>query len=340
LAELISVVLPTRDRPQLLVEAIASVVQQRHREWELLVVNDGGESVAEVVRRSHDPRVRLIELPRALGPAAARNVALGVGRGTIVAYLDDDDLILPDHLALLAEALAGAGTPPVAYTDIEHVALREAPDGAWREVGRERAGRAFAARDLQLQNFVPLICLAHTQERWREVGGFDPGLSKLEDWELLLRLTAGVGATHIPQVTARCRHFAGLDRVNDPQRDLVEMTERIYLLHPARDEALASARRRHLVALAGLVRVSRRRLQPALGRQLQRMARALDLGQVAEAEQTLRALTDELPNDGELLSTLSNLLRVTGRCEEAARLSACARARDPYLFVVETAPTL
>ncbi len=107
----ISVVLPTHKRPQLLAQAIRSVVDQRYDNWELLVVADGNpDEPREVVRAADDRRIRFFELSRT-GPGAARNKALEVARGELIAYLDDDNYMDSEWLYAVAWRCA-ATTPP------------------------------------------------------------------------------------------------------------------------------------------------------------------------------------------------------------------------------------
>nr|NIQ98622.1 glycosyltransferase [Gemmatimonadales bacterium] len=97
----ISVILPTRDRPEYLLAAVGSVLAQRVLPTELLVVDDGsGEDALEALGPlSKDSKVpsRVLAGP-GRGPAAARNVGLREAAGELVAFLDDDDLWLPQKL--------------------------------------------------------------------------------------------------------------------------------------------------------------------------------------------------------------------------------------------------
>lgn len=93
---LFSVIIPTYDRPQLLNEAVASVLSQTAGDLECLVVDDGG---TVTVHLPSDSRVRIVRRPVSGGPAAARNSGIEAARGRFVTFLDDDDLYLPHRLA-------------------------------------------------------------------------------------------------------------------------------------------------------------------------------------------------------------------------------------------------
>ncbi len=99
-----SIIIPTYRRPDLLVEALESVVAQTRHDWECLVVDDGGGQVAV----PDDPRIRVLVRPVTGGPAAARNTGIEAAGGRFLTFLDDDDRYAPRRLELAAAGLARA----------------------------------------------------------------------------------------------------------------------------------------------------------------------------------------------------------------------------------------
>src|SRR5262249_37058329 len=96
---LVSVVIPTRHRPKLVLRAIHSVLNQTHKELELIVVIDGPDAATvTAVQSVQDPRLRLIINPRSLTAAGARNVGADRATGDWIAFLDDDDEWLSNKL--------------------------------------------------------------------------------------------------------------------------------------------------------------------------------------------------------------------------------------------------
>jgi glycosyltransferase involved in cell wall biosynthesis len=96
----VSVVIPTHNRPELVVKAVASALGQDFGSLEVIVVVDGEDKRArEVLRKFDDGRLRLIELPASVGGAEARNIGARAARGKWVAFLDDDDEWLPHKLS-------------------------------------------------------------------------------------------------------------------------------------------------------------------------------------------------------------------------------------------------
>ena len=96
----VSVVIPTARRPQLVVRAVRSVLEQTYGALEAIVVIDGAEpDTVRVLYEIQDPRLRVVSLGVCGGGAMARNHGVGLARGAWVAFLDDDDEWLPDKLA-------------------------------------------------------------------------------------------------------------------------------------------------------------------------------------------------------------------------------------------------
>ncbi len=113
-AERVSVVIPTRDRPRLVAEAIESVLRQSHPVDQIVVVDDGTTNrlVGQVAMLPElSSRIDLLRRETPGGPAAARNLGLAHASGDYVLFLDDDDLI---HPHLVAEGLARLAASPTA----------------------------------------------------------------------------------------------------------------------------------------------------------------------------------------------------------------------------------
>ena len=102
---LISVIIPTRYRPQLVQRAIDSVFSQTCGDFEIIVVVDGPDSeTVAALGAAHDERITVLALEHNVGLAEARNVGARSAQGKWVAFLDDDDEWLPEKLERQLEA--------------------------------------------------------------------------------------------------------------------------------------------------------------------------------------------------------------------------------------------
>ena len=101
---MISVITPTYNRAEYLANAINSVLFQTYSDFELIIVDDNKpdsearKKTEEVVRAFTDPRIRYIQNAKNLGGSGARNAGIFEAKGDYLAFLDDDDMYLPDRL--------------------------------------------------------------------------------------------------------------------------------------------------------------------------------------------------------------------------------------------------
>ncbi len=114
----VTVLMGTYNRPGFLKEAIQSVVDQDLKDWELLVMNDGGTDVRYVVEEFNDPRIRYFQDEVNRGLAVRLNFGLEKARGKYIAYLGDDDLFYPNHLEVLSSALDENPEYQTVYSDL------------------------------------------------------------------------------------------------------------------------------------------------------------------------------------------------------------------------------
>lgn len=196
----VSVIVRTKDRPRLLAEALESLRAQTFRDFEVVVVNDGG---AEPRPEAEGLSLRVVSTEPPRGRARALNAGLAAARGRFVAYLDDDDLYLPDHLETLERFLSGTDAYGAAFTDVRVDLHTLGEDGRY---GASRTlmvyGRSFDRARLLSSNTIPLIGLMHEREIARAAGGFDESFDLYEDWDFLIRLSERTRLHRIPKVTA------------------------------------------------------------------------------------------------------------------------------------------
>ena len=242
---LVSIIVPTHNRPDYLKDALLSIVAQEYPHWEAIVINDGGVDVSELAH-SVDPlgRVRYMAHATNFGQVAAKNTGLRAARGEIICYLDDDDKYLPAHIASIVAAMRGTQIA-FAYTDTDYV-LEEQREGKRSEVTRTNpfANVTHSKEQLQVRNFIPINVWGHRRDCLNITGLFDETLPSLEDWELLLRFARHWELLHIPCLTAEVWQRAHVaDNVSRKQmHTYLTVYREIYARHEFAHEAVSAGR--------------------------------------------------------------------------------------------------
>jgi LmbE family N-acetylglucosaminyl deacetylase len=233
---LLSVVVRTKNRPQFLAEALAGIARSTYGRLEVVLVNDGGAPPS--VPEGFPFPVRLVDLQPGRGRAGAANAGIAAASGDYVGFLDDDDLVEPEHFEILAGLVAGAGVR-VAYTDAAVGVYEPGGPRGWREVERRLPySRDFDPELLLLDNYIPFHTLLFERRLYQEAGPLDESLPFFEDWEFLIRLARLTTFHHLPRVTCEYRHFRGAGHhiLGDRPReagDFLAMRARVLEKHAA-----------------------------------------------------------------------------------------------------------
>jgi glycosyltransferase involved in cell wall biosynthesis len=198
----VSVIVPTRDRPGMLKNAIESILCQTYPNFEILVINDGGEDVGPLIdslNKRNTIRYLRHETPRER--SSARNSGLKEACGKYIAYLDDDDRYYRDHLRILVNFLESRNAR-IAYSDA-YRALEEIENGVYVVKQRQLLySHDFDPDMILVENMFPNLCVMHARSCIDEVGMFDETLETHEDWDLWIRLSLKYGFHHIAAATA------------------------------------------------------------------------------------------------------------------------------------------
>jgi hypothetical protein len=205
----VSVVVRTFDRPVLLARALRSIAAQTYGDVEIVVVNNGGADVRDVVEANCGGRpVQYERLPERKHISAASNAGARAATGTYIAYLDDDDLLYPDHVARAVDALERTASD-LAYTNC--VAEYARMDGGVKHLLGFQIFRdaEFVPKDLYVDNFAPIHSIVHRRDLFERFGYFDEELAVTDDWEMWLRASRGARFVHVDRVT--CEYSWRLD---------------------------------------------------------------------------------------------------------------------------------
>ncbi|MEM7734185.1 MAG: glycosyltransferase [Deinococcota bacterium] len=177
---MVTVVIPTYNRPERLVQALRSLQAQRDPNWEAIVVDDGDGRGCEAACAFGDSRVR------ALANAGkcqvdARNTAISHAHGEIIAWLDDDDWWAhPDHLSRLKHAL---GQPALAH--VHGWMVHEDAEG---KQSKRLFDLSASVESLRQDNTLLTSSIAYPTAFHQELGLLDRSMNGYFDWDWILRV--------------------------------------------------------------------------------------------------------------------------------------------------------
>lgn len=233
---LVSIIIRTTgDRPGFLREALHSVANQTYSLVELVVVEDGGDAMRELVESFRGNFKSVIYLPISKsGRSAAGNAGLAHSNGRCLCFLDDDDLLLADHVQTLVNCLAvSPSAPAAAALAMELPTLTACPDTpVYRESGpRHQHLHAFEHSRLWTHNLFPIQTVLFRRELYHLAGGFDESLDALEDWDLWMRYSLCGAFVIVPKATSAYRVPGDPDALKARQRALDAPYEQVRAQH-------------------------------------------------------------------------------------------------------------
>jgi glycosyltransferase involved in cell wall biosynthesis len=199
----ISVVVVTRDRPELLRDALLSVAAQRLAPLEVRIADDRDHAPPADLAAALPPGVVVIPVGAAF-PATARNRGSAGACGEVLAFLDDDDRWLPDHLVGLAEAFRDPAGD-FAWRDCAIVRERLEPGGERREIARRLIAHDWDPELMRHDDYLPPSAWGMRRALFELLGGFDESFRFSEDWDLVLRAAACTTPRRVAGVTVEVR---------------------------------------------------------------------------------------------------------------------------------------
>lgn len=179
---IISIYMPTRNRPGLAKMSIDSVLCQTFQDFELIVVDDGstGENF-EILKKivSKDARIRLLRQEISGGAPSARNYAIKNSKGLYVTGIDDDDLWCEDRLKLFFDAVDDDDCDMLMYSD--DVFFTDKDEKLWAKKVNISHADLLVANEIGNQVFA-------RRDKWIAAGLFDEALGAAQDHDMWLRL--------------------------------------------------------------------------------------------------------------------------------------------------------
>jgi glycosyltransferase involved in cell wall biosynthesis len=196
---LVSVIIPAYNCARLIDETLRSVYKQTYTNWEIILIDDGSTDDTKAVLAPHMNRIRYY-FQRNQGTAAARNAGLQMARGELFAFLDNDDIWLPEKLDLQVRAIQTWRDCGLVFTDgktfDESGVLRDSLisrhlDGWIHEHATidPLIAKGWLSQEFFLKNHISSASSVLVQKACIEaVGGFDERIAVTDDYDLWLRI--------------------------------------------------------------------------------------------------------------------------------------------------------
>ncbi len=178
-----SLIMPTHNRKSTIAAAVDSVLAQRHRNFELIIVDDGStDGTLDYINGRYQAdisagRIIVVKIAQS-GVSAARNVGLERASKDWVGYVDSDNVIDPSFLETFASLT------------VEHPERRTFYSWLSRKSDGRVVGQNYDRDQLLIGNFIDLGTFVHSRIVYHQCGGFDTTLKRLVDWDLIIRYTA------------------------------------------------------------------------------------------------------------------------------------------------------
>ncbi|WP_284643619.1 glycosyltransferase family 2 protein [Paenibacillus silviterrae] len=224
---LISVIIPTYNRPDFLCELLESLARQTYKHLQIIVVNDAGEPVEEVKELYPELDITIVTMPSNQKHVFARNRGLELVRGELILLCDDDDLLLPTHVERMVAELADAD---LVYSDVEIF------DYAVENRARRATKRFVFAYEHDVEamrkfsTFVSSGCLFR-RSVYEALGPFDTEMYHYWDWDFFLRAVERFRVKRVPVASALYAFSEAGDNMSGNHEDMRPYLDKLSAKH-------------------------------------------------------------------------------------------------------------
>lgn len=191
-------------------ETLESVFLQTYKDWELVVVNDGSTDSTEQIIQRHRNSGRSIvyHYQKNAGLGNAREKAVELSRGDYLAFIDQDDIWLPQKLEKQMQVVDTDLNIGLVYSDSYYMDKDGNPLGTAFRRAPPPAGDPFVGL-LTHRNFMPCLTVLVKRESVQDVGGFNKTLKYIEDYDLFLRIASKYKVACVPEPLTQYRIHEG-----------------------------------------------------------------------------------------------------------------------------------
>ena len=207
---LVSIIMPTFNRKNVISNAIQSVLNQSYKNFELIIVDDGStDGTLDFLENLNNNKIKIIKSILNKGASHARNLGLNNSKGEYIFYLDSDNDWDSDYLKTMVGAFLQLPDADAIYSgqflfknfdDVHPFAMRFG---------------SFNKSMLKNCNYIDINCFAHKKEVYSQIGGFDENLKRYVDWDYIMKIDCNFKIYSIPIIHSNYYHFSAENRISD-----------------------------------------------------------------------------------------------------------------------------
>jgi len=201
----VSIIIRTKNRPQLLRRALQSLEDQTFKDFEVVIIEDGPETALNIIEQFPRLQISYHFTVKSVGRVKAANYGLEQAAGKYINFLDDDDVLLPNHIQVMSHQIkqdesidlvhAGSIERWVRYDSMDPLVI-----DTYDHVTNK--AQAFNKDRIFFQNYFPIQAVMFKREFYSNYGGMDETLQYLEDWDLWIKYSLHGSFKNVKEVTS------------------------------------------------------------------------------------------------------------------------------------------
>ena len=201
-----SIIMPSYNRGHCIKNAISSLLKQSYQDFELIIVDDGStDGTARLIEQTYAKELKSRKIIYVLaahkGAAAARNIGLAKAHGKWIGYLDTDNTVVKDFLKTYKQAIKRNPKSKVFYAQMHRLHQDKVIGHTWDE------------QEIFVKPYIDMGTFIHYKDCVKKYGGFDEKLSRLIDYEFILRLTRFYEPVFIEKVVLEYNDANNVSRI-------------------------------------------------------------------------------------------------------------------------------
>ena len=218
---LISVIMPTYNRKNIIQKAITSVLNQSYTNFELIIIDDGSDDgTYNLLKSIKDERINILHHEKNKGCSYSRNIGLKNAKGDIIMYLDSDNEWDPKYI----ETMIGA------FIELPNADAVYSGQYLYKNFDSKPYAVRFGTYNKPLlhnHNYIDMNCFCHKSHVLNEVKGFDENLFSLVDWDFILKISNSFKIYSVPVILSKYYNHGSENRISNSNYDYIKTCQKV-----------------------------------------------------------------------------------------------------------------